>query len=109
MGGVVRRWWLPEGGVCRPLIDCWLQCDVAGQKEGEENYKDGKLDGLWLMVHDNGQKWSEGNYTDGKMDGLFLVWHENGQTKGEVTFKDDKLVEGSGKWWNSKGEPVDSR
>ena len=80
-----------------------------GQKISEENYKDGKLDGLWLMLHDNGQKWSEGNYKDGKLDGLWVRWHENGQKKGEATFKDDKHVEGSGKWWNSKGEPVDSR
>ena len=40
------------------------------------------------------------------MDGLVVEWHENGQKKGEATFKDDEPI--SGKFWNSKGEPVDT-
>jgi len=28
---------------------------------------------------------------------------------GERDFKDGKSVKGSEKWWNSKGEPVDSQ
>ena len=55
----------------------------------------------------NGQKEVETNYKDGKEDGLVLTWHENGQKHGEGNYKDGKKI--SGKWWNSKGEPVDSR
>ena len=51
----------------------------------------------------------EFNYKDGKQDGLQLQWHENGQKRLEVNYKDGKEVEGSAKYWNSKGEPVDSR
>ena len=51
-----------------------------------------------------GEKEMEGNFKDGKRDGLWMAWHRNGQKKGEVNFKDGKLVEGSEKRWNEKGE-----
>jgi antitoxin component YwqK of YwqJK toxin-antitoxin module len=77
-----------------------------GQKKNEANGKDGKMDGLYTEWFENGQKKVEANYKDGKMDGLVVEWHENGQKKGEATFKDDEPI--SGKFWNSKGEPVDT-
>ena len=43
------------------------------------------------------------------MDGLVMSWFENGQKRGEANFKNGNVVEGSRKYWNSKGEPVDSR
>ena len=78
-----------------------------GQKKIEQNYKDGKLDGLQLLWYENGEKRGELNYKDGKKDGLETQWHENGQKTREANFKDDKKI--SEKFWNSKGEPVDSR
>ena len=78
-----------------------------GQKLGEGGYKDGKADGLFAEWYKNGQKGSEGSWKDGKPDGLLVAWHENGQKRHEVNFKNDgELV--SAKYWNSKGEPVDS-
>jgi antitoxin component YwqK of YwqJK toxin-antitoxin module len=59
-----------------------------------------------VFWYENGQKASEGTYKDGKFNGLETMWHENGQKKSEVSWKDN--VEGSAKYWNSKGEPVDS-
>ena len=79
-----------------------------GRKWSEENWKDGKEDGLFASWHENGQKRAEGNWKDGNQDGLFVWWHENGQKKLEVNWKDGEEVEGSRKYWNSKGEPVDS-
>ncbi len=70
-------------------------------------YKDGKLDGLLTGWHENGQKWIEGTYKDGKEDGLFTSWRDNGRKANEVTFKDGEQV--SGKYWNSKGEEVETR
>ena len=78
-----------------------------GQKDYEINYKDGKPDGLQLAWHENGQKAVEGNFKDGKLDGPSVMWHKNGQKKGEANFKDGILI--SEKFWNSKGESVDSR
>ena len=79
-----------------------------GKKESEYNYKDGKEDGLVVNWHDNGEKWQEINYKDGTQDGLYVSWHKNGQKKQERNFKDGEEVEGSRKYWNSKGEPVDT-
>ena len=75
-----------------------------GQKRREEYYKDGKFHGLWTEWHKNGQKSREENWKDGKI-GLMVGWHENGQKESEWNYKDGKI---SAKYWNSKGEPVDS-
>ena len=77
-----------------------------GTKAAEVNHKDGKQEGLSVRWHQNGTKAAEGNYKDGKADGLSVKWHENGQKAGERNYKDDELI--SRKYWNSKGEPVDS-
>ena len=87
------------------LIVEWYE---NGQKLGEGNFKNDKKEGLWVQWDENGQKWMEQNFKDGKSDGLWTVWHENGQKQFEENWKDGKLVEGSEKYWNSKGEPVDS-
>ena len=79
-----------------------------GGKKYEANYKDGKLDGLWLMWHKNGQKMVEGKMKNGKWEELVNVWHKNGQKREEINYKNGKPVEGSEKFWNSKGEPVDT-
>jgi len=78
-----------------------------GQKEKEENYKDDKQDGLEVWWHENGQKKGEVNYKDGRLNGLETWWHENGKKEYEVNYKDGEEIEGSEKYWNSKGEPVD--
>ena len=77
-----------------------------GQKELEINYKDGKQDGLKVYWYENGKKREEVNFKDGKQDGLWVWWYENGQKRREENYKDGKLI--SRKYWNSKGEEVDS-
>ena len=37
-----------------------------------------------------------------------MSWYSNGQKMLEGNWKDGNIVEGSDKYWNSKGEPVDS-
>ena len=86
----------------------WVNWHENGQKQLEENYKDGKAYGVKMEWHPNGQKKMEGNFKDNKAYGLWVSWHENGQKKKEVNYKDGEEVEGSAKFWNSKGEPVDS-
>ena len=44
--------------------------------------------------------------TDGKPDGPSTRWHENGQKKSEGIYKDGEEV--SAKYWNSKGEEVET-
>ncbi len=121
-----------EGNYKDGKLDSSLEWYENGQKKSEMNYKDGKLDGLQLKWYENGQKEREGNFKDGKLvglqldwhsngqkqseflfkngkeDGLQLKWHENGQKQFEGNYKDGEIVEGSQKYWNSEGEPVDS-
>ena len=80
----------------------------SGQQRVETNYIGGKLDGLSESWHENGKKASEVYYKAGNKDGLSVEFHENGQKWREVNYKAGKPIEGSEKFWNSKGEPVDS-
>jgi len=77
-----------------------------GQKEDEGIFKDGKADGLMTSWYQNGQKEVEGTFKDGKPEGLMTWLHDNGQKKGEANFKAGEAI--SEKYWNSKGEEVDS-
>ena len=77
-----------------------------GQKQFEANCKDGNMYGLELAWYENGQKQFEANFKDGKTNGLLALWHDNGQKSHEANFKDGKRI--SEKWWDSKGEPVDT-
>ena len=76
-----------------------------GQKRSEDNFKDGKLDGLSIFWFPNGQKGNEGIYKDGIMEGIHRMWHKNGQMRAEAKFENGI---GSTKFWNSKGESVNS-
>ena len=78
-----------------------------GLKKAEGNYKNGKFEGLHVAWYKNGQKKGENNWKEGKQEGLAVGWHENGLKAGESNWRDGKKV--SAKYWNSKGEPVDSR
>ena len=77
-----------------------------GKKMYEGYWKNGKLDGLQVRWYKSGQKKSEGNYKNGKPDVLVVVWHENGQKLREAHYKDGVVI--SEKYWNSKGQSVDS-
>ena len=57
-------------------------------------------------MYDSGQVERLVPYKDGRWEGLWTNWHENGQKASELTTKDD--VQFAQKYWNSKGEPVDS-
>ena len=61
--------------------------------------------GKATSLYENGQK-TEANLKDGKRDGLIVLWHENGQKALEQKYKDGEEI--SAKYWNRKGESVDS-
>ena len=112
--GVVNHWYSDgqkdretnfKDGKENGLETLWYK---NGQKMKEVNWKDGYMDGLWTYWYENGQKAGEVTYKDGRPDGPAFLWQENGQKAGEVTYKDGEEVKGSAKFWNSKGEPVDS-
>ena len=80
-----------------------------GHKKFEIHFKNGKEHGSSIGWYSSGQQRYEGTHNNGKGVGMNAAWHENGQKMVEENYKDGKLVEGSEKYWNSKGEPVDSR
>lgn len=110
----------------------WISWYQNGQKKNEGNYSNGAKDGLWNHWHKNGNKsnernWNKGkphgsviewygngqksleqNFKNGKYDGFIIRWHQNGQMMSKIKYQNDQIVEGSAKYWNSKGEPVDS-
>jgi len=80
----------------------------SGQVRFLFQFKDGVKDGLQTQWRKNGQKDIEETYKGGKVDGLHTTWHANGQKRLERTYKDGKRVDGSTKFWNSKGERVET-
>ena len=58
-----------------------------GQKRAEQNWKDGKKNGLATYWYENGQKESQRTFKDGKKNGLWTNWFENGQKKSETNYK----------------------
>ena len=76
-----------------------------GQLIDEDNYKDGKRDGLCKSWYKNGQLKDDGNYKDGKREGLWKSYYENGQLKDEGNFKDGELI--SQKCWDEKGKEIE--
>jgi len=77
-----------------------------GKMSREAYIKEGKQVGTETRWYENGKKKGEANFKDGKQDGLTMGWHENGKKQAEANFKDGELI--SEKYWNSKGEPVES-
>jgi antitoxin component YwqK of YwqJK toxin-antitoxin module len=86
----------------KPFTGKYVSSYGNGQKKSEENYKDGKQDGLATEWYKNGQKKIEINYKDGKEDGLATVWYGNGQKQGETTYKDGK-PNGLATEWDKNG------
>ena len=90
----------------KPFTGKSVSLHANGQKYIEQNWKDGKRDGLYVRWWENGHKGGQANYKGGKLDGLSVSWHNNGRKAGQVNYKEGEEV--SAKYWNSKGEPVDT-
>ena len=104
MNGQKKREVNYSEGVEDGLHTVWYE---NGERRQELTIKNGKPEGLQLGWHVNGQKKYEGEFKEGKQDGLYVEWYENGQKKQESMFKGDKKI--YIKFWNRKGEPVDSQ
>lgn len=51
-----------------------------GQKFWEVNFINGEQQGLWTKRYENGQKKEEGNMVNNKPEGEWQFWDENGLT-----------------------------
>ena len=96
------KWELERKGVLRQETE--RRDDGFTYLKGSDTPYTGKI----FVNYENGKKRAEANYKHGKEDGLAVMWHQNGTKVAEVNYKDGKRVIGSEKYWNSKGEPVDT-
>ena len=103
---------LKEGVICNFLTDTphtggfIFSAYPPSQTTIKGSLKKGIVHGSLEAFHKNGHLATQSYYKDGKLDGPYNKWHENGQKLAEANFKDNKEI--SIKYWNSKGEPVDS-
>ena len=100
--------WLPNGDKCKETnwrngTGRFCKYYENGQKWSEENYKDGKLDGLSAEWYQDGQKKEEVFYENGKQDGLSIFWYENGRKKYEGNYKEGKQ-DGLETVWDGNGQ-----
>jgi len=88
----------------KPFTGTYIEYSVYGQetKRAEENYKNGKKDGLSILWKRDGQKASEGYYKNGKQNGWETVWYLNGHKASEGNYKDGRR-NGSWKEWYTNG------
>ena len=75
---------------------------LRGEKRTEENYKDGKKEGLHFKWYTNGEKQVEMNFNDGKENGLHTEWYRNGKKEGEGNYKNGK-IDGLWAFWDIDG------
>ncbi len=68
----------------------------------EENYKEGKKEGIHKEWYFNGKIAYEGNWKEGKIDGIKKDWYQNGQLMTLFLYKEGK-PNGIQKFWGENG------
>ena len=81
---------------------------TGSKKEWEGPMKNGAKEGWWLNWDFEGRKVRGLTFKSGIPDGTMVAWHANGQIMSEGRYKNGEPLEGSIRFWNSKGEEVDS-
>ena len=85
----------------------WIVYDATGEKPiREEQYSDGKLDGVSKVWYDNGQLAQENNFKDGKRSGVSTEWDREGVKRAEVTFADNQR-DGKSTFWTPDGKVIE--
>jgi len=74
----------------------------------EQQYLNGKKDGIWRVYYPSGQLQKEGNMLNGLDEGLYREYYENGTLQYEYHYNAGKKV---GKWlsWYADGTPYTER
>ena len=80
----------------------------AGKKEWEGPMKNGTKEGWWLNWDFEGRKERGVTFKGGIPHGPMVTWHANGQIMSEQLFEKGAPLEDSIRFWNSKGEEVES-
>ena len=110
--GIIRaaKYWDNKGEPADSLEEAegGVNLDQTINRKGLINLKDSDTPytGKLFQFHANRLKIKEMNFKNGKKEGSEITWHLNGQKFSEVNYKDGEKI--SEKYWNSKGEPVDT-
>ncbi len=80
----------------------WLYYFLNGEVMSEENYSNGKLDGVLKNYYPNRKLTEETHYSNGKKHGISKVYSETGSILEEVNYKNGSL-DGEGKYYDLKG------
>jgi antitoxin component YwqK of YwqJK toxin-antitoxin module len=91
------------------LFTGWSVIFTKGQiKYIEQQYLNGKKDGIWRVYYPSGQLQKEGNMVNGLDEGLYREYYENGTLQYEYHYSAGKKV---GKWlsWYADGTPYTER
>ena len=79
------------------------------QYEWNQSLKDNDLvmnDGLYIKWDESGKEITVSSIKNDTLEGLEVTWNKNGQKESERNYNNGDVV--SQKYWNSKGEEVDS-
>jgi len=91
----------------------WKEKVESRRNDGDRYYYEKGTDtlysGKWYEVENNGEIYGIATIKDGKFEGSATWYRLNGFKIRESHFKDGEEIEGSEKWWNDKGEPVETQ
>ncbi|CAM1364929.1 Antitoxin component YwqK of the YwqJK toxin-antitoxin module [Tenacibaculum sediminilitoris] len=98
-GKVKTKGWM----IGKKRVGKWTYYFSDGKLFSEEEYVDGKLEGVLKNYYRNGKLTEESTYTNGNKNGLSKIFTETGIMIEEVYYVDGKL-EGEGKYYDLKGD-----
>lgn len=70
----------------------WTSYHPNGNKQSENEYVNGVLNGKTYTTFPNGQIMYIGYYTDGKYDGQWIYYKENGELSKEVFYDNGEVI-----------------
>ncbi|MCP4849576.1 MAG: hypothetical protein GY899_16680 [Verrucomicrobiaceae bacterium] len=91
----------------------WKERVESRRNDGDRYYYEKGTDTLYsgkcYKVEGRPEGYIEGTIKDGRFEGIFTIYRPSGSRMGAIRFKAGEQIEGSEKWWNDKGEPVEDR
>ena len=91
----------------------WKEKVESRRNDGDRYYYEKGTDtlysGKYYELEGRPEGYIEGTIKDGRFEGIFTIYRPSGSRMGAIHFKAGEQIEGSEKWWNDKGEPVESQ
>ena len=88
----------------------WKDKVESRRNDGDRDYYEKGTDTLYSGKYYavEGPIYIEGTIKDGRFEGIITLYRRSGSRMGALPFKAGKQI-AAGKWWNDKGEPVESQ